>query len=383
MIRGRAHSALRSLCLWALCAPGIASPAAKDSNTIVTEQLRVRVVEVATGLEHPWSIAFLPEGRMLVTERPGRLRIVEQDGRISAPVAGVPRVEAIGQGGLLDVALSPDFVRSQLIFLSYAEPREGGNGTSVARARLVDGRLADFKVIFRQMPGVDSPGHFGSRLVFARNGLLFVTLGERQSKHFAIRAQDLESDFGKVVRLTADGAAPPDNPFARVPGARPEIWSYGHRNVQGAALHPQTGELWTVEHGPKGGDELNVTRAGANYGWPLVTHGVAYSGEIIGVGTERAGITPPIYTWVPSIATSGLAFYTGERFRQWQGNLFVGALYGFLVRLELRDGRVVHEERLLGELRQRVRDVRQGPDGNLYVVTDHPAGKLLRIEPNK
>ena len=351
-----------------------------EGIAVQSERMPVRVETVASELEHPWSVAFLPDGRMLVTERPGRMRIISGTGELSAPLKGLPAVAARGQGGLLDVALAPDFEKSQQVFWSYAEQRADGSGTTVARGRLVGDSLENVKVIFRQTPAVDSNGHFGSRLVFARDGALFVTLGERQARHFAVRAQDLETHFGKVVRLDRDGKALPDNPFLRVPGAQPEIWSYGHRNVQGAALHPQTGELWTVEHGPKGGDEINIARAGANYGWPLVTYGVAYSGEVLGVGAEREGIVKPVKYWVPSIATTGLAFYTGDRLEQWRGNIFVGGLYGMLVRLELDGEKVVREERLLTELKDRIRDVRQGPDGCLYVLTDSPRGRLLRID---
>lgn len=354
--------------------------AALAQERIASERIPLRVETVAKGLEHPWSVAFLPDGRMLVTERPGRMRIVTSAGEVSAPLKGLPAVAARGQGGLLDVVLAPDFAESQQVFWSYAERRADGSGTSVARGRLGRDGFEDVKVIFRQSPAVESNGHFGSRLVFARDGALFVTLGERQARHFAVRAQDLETHFGKIVRLDRDGKAMPDNPFLRVPGAQPEIWSYGHRNVQGAALHPQTGELWTVEHGPKGGDELNIARAGANYGWPLVTHGIAYSGEPLGVATERDGIAKAVKYWVPSIATTGLTFYTGDRLAPWRGNVFVGGLYGMLVRLELEGEKVVHEERLLTELKERIRDVRQGPDGCLYVLTDSPRGRLLRLD---
>ncbi len=340
----------------------------------------VRTETVAEGLEHPWSLAFLPNGNMLVTERPGRLRRVDANGRVSKPFDGVPEVAAVGQGGLLDVAIAPDFETSRLIYFSYSEPRDGGNGTAVARARLNEDRLEDLSVVFRQQPAVDSPAHFGSRLVFSK-GSLFVTLGERGHKHFTIRAQDLETHFGKIVRIGLDGSVPADNPFVNVPGARPEVWSYGHRNVQGAALHPETGELWITEHGPKGGDELNFVRAGANYGWPLVTYGIAYNGERIGVGEERVGIEKPIKHWVPSIGTSGLAFYSGERFPRWRGNLFVGGLYGVLVRLQLEQQRVVSEEILLRDLKERIRDVREGPDGYLYVLTDSPRGRVIRLTP--
>jgi glucose/arabinose dehydrogenase len=359
-----------------------ACASAQDAREFTTEKTRVRVVTVASGLQHPWGLAFLPDGRMLVTERPGRMRILSSRGELSAPLTGVPKVVAEGQGGLLDVVLAPDFPKSNAIFFSYSEPRDGGNGTSVARARLVGNELRDVKVIFKQVPAVQSQGHFGSRLVFARDGALFVTLGDRQQKHFAVRAQDLESHFGKVVRIHPNGDVPKDNPFVNVPGAQPEIWSYGHRNVQGAALHPQTGELWTVEHGARGGDELNIARAGANYGWPLVTYGVAYSGDIIGVGKQKPGIEDPVHYWVPSIATSGLAFYTGDKIGAWRDNVFIGALGGSgLARIELTGNAVKHHERLLVELRERIRDVRSGPDGYLYLLTDNPKGRILRVEP--
>ena len=352
-----------------------------DADRVFDSELyQLRVKTVAAGLEHPWSLAFLPERRMLVTERPGRMRIVDARGTVSAPLKGVPQVAAVGQGGLLDVVLAPDFSQSQRIYFSFAEPRDGGNGTSVARARLGNDGLTEVEVIFRQMPTVESTGHFGSRLVFARDGSLFVTLGERQLKHFTIRAQDLESHFGKIVRIKSDGGAASDNPFLTVPGAKPEIWSYGHRNVQGAVLHPDTGELWITEHGPKGGDELNRSKAGANYGWPLVTHGISYNGDKLGVGEQRLGIEPPVHYWVPSIGTTGLTYYTGNRFSKWRGQLFAGGLYGMVVRLELRGDRVVHEERL--KFDQRIRDVREGPDGLLYVLTDSPRGEVLSVAPS-
>lgn len=356
--------------------------ACADNERVFDTQLhKVRVRTVAAGLEHPWSVAFLPDGKFLVTERPGRMRIVDASGNVSAPLPGVPKVAAVGQGGLLDVALAPDFATSRWIYFSYAEARDPGNGTSVARAKLGARGLTDLEVIFRQMPAVDSRGHFGSRLVFARDGSLFVTLGERQQKHFTIRAQDLETHFGKIVRLQPGGGAAQDNPFLLVPGAQPEIWSYGHRNVQGAALHPDTGELWTTEHGPKGGDELNRVQPGANHGWPLVTYGIAYNGDRIGVGQERAGIEPPVHYWVPSIGTSGLTFYTGDRFPKWRGQLFAGGLYGMVVRLQLEGGKIAHEERMLNGLNRRIRDVRSGPDGLLYVLTDSPRGELLSVAP--
>ncbi|MBX3703192.1 MAG: PQQ-dependent sugar dehydrogenase [Steroidobacteraceae bacterium] len=348
-----------------------------------TERARVRVVEVAAGLEHPWGLAFLPDGRMLVTERPGRLRILGSDGSLSAPVAGLPAVHAIGQGGLLDVAADPDFSANRFIYLSYAERRGGEtNGTTVARARLADDALTGLEVIFRQQPAVESPAHFGGRLVFARDGRLFLTLGERSARHFIDRAQSLEDHFGKVVRIERDGRVPADNPFAGRADARPEIWSLGHRNPQGAALHPDTGELWSSEHGPRGGDELNVVRAGRNYGWPVITYGVAYSGDPIGIGTHHQGMEQPVYQWTPSIGTSGLAFYTAERIPGWKGSAFVGGLVGRqLARLELDGERVLRVEELFTGLRERIRDVRQGPDGLLYLLTDSPQGRLLRVEP--
>lgn len=335
---------------------------------------------VASGLEHPWALDFLPDGRMLVTERPGRLRIVEADGRVHEPLTGLPAVQAAGQGGLLDVAVDPDFANTQLVYFSYAEPGEGGAGTSAARARLVDGALVDLQVIYRQRPKLSGNGHFGSRIVFARDGRLFITQGDRQS--YRERAQDLTQGMGKIVRIERDGAIPTDNPFVGHASAQPEIWSYGHRNLQGATLHPETGALWTVEHGARGGDELNHPEAGKNYGWPVITYGRDYSGLPIGEGTAREGMEQPVYFWDPVIAPSGLTFYTGSRYPGWRGSLLVGSLNpGGLVRLELRDGRVVHEERHLNELRERIRDVVQGPDGYLYLVTDSPSGRILRVVP--
>jgi aldose sugar dehydrogenase len=341
----------------------------------------VRLVTVAEGLEHPWGMAFLPDGRMLVTERPGRLRIVAQDGTVGPALEGVPAVDANDQGGLLGIALDPDFAINGRVYLSYAEPRDGGNGTSVARGRLGPRGLEDVVVIFRQLPTVRGGHHFGSRLVFARDGSLFVTLGERSSGR--ARAQTLDSHLGKVVRIDSDGGAPDDNPFVGRAGALPEIWSYGHRNVQGAALHPATGELWTVEHGPRGGDELNRTLAGHNFGWPRVSYGVEYSGLRISDSPHAPGVTPPAHHWVPSIATSGLMFYTGDRFADWRGSVFVGGLKSqTLVRLELDGERVVQEEVLLdGAVRERIRDVVQGPDGCIYLLTDEYRGRLLRMEP--
>lgn len=336
---------------------------------------------VASGLEHPWAIEVLPDGRMLVTERPGRLRIVDSDGTLSAPLAGVPAVHARGQGGLLDVALDPDFANTRWVYLSYAEPGEGGAGTAAARARLTDTALVDLQVIYRQRPKLEGNGHFGSRLVFASDGKLFITQGDRQS--YRELAQDLSMGMGKIVRINPDGSIPPDNPFVGDANAQPEIWSYGHRNLQGATLHPATGALWTVEHGARGGDELNHPEPGKNYGWPVITYGVDYSGRSIGEGTAREGMEQPVYFWDPVIAPSGLTFYTGSRYAGWSGSLFVGSLTpGGLVRLTLRDGRVVDEERHLAELRERIRDVTVGPDGYLYLVTDSSNGRVLRVIPS-
>ncbi len=343
---------------------------------------RVQLTTIASGLEHPWSLAFLPDGRMLVTERPGRLRYVTMKGEVSEPIAGVPAVHAAGQGGLLDVVLDPDFSANSTIYLSYAEPGDGDlNGTAVARARLDRARLTDLEVIFRQSPKVKSNHHFGSRLVFARDGNLFVTLGERNSERQS--AQDLGTHLGKIVRITKDGKVPADNPFVGRAGALPEIWSLGHRNMQGATLDPATGRLWAIDHGPRGGDEINLPEAGRNYGWPVITYGTEYSGPAIGEGTAKPGLEQPLYYWVPSIATSGMTFYTSDVHPEWKGNLFVGALAAKLVaRLEIgADGKVKAEERFpVGE---RVRDIRQGPDGALYLVTDEDAGRLLRLTPAK
>lgn len=338
----------------------------------------LRVVTVARGLEDPWGLQFLPDGRMLVTERRGRVRIVTASGDVSPPLAGVPAVTSLGQGGLLDVALAPDFGSSQTIYLSYAEPGEDGAGTAVARARLTQAGLEQVEVIFRQLPKVGGGSHFGSRLVFSRDGHLFVTLGERFQRD---QAQNLSVHLGKVVRLLPDGTIPPDNPFVDRPDARPEIWSYGHRNPQGAALHPVTGALWTTEHGAMGGDEINIPAPGRNYGWPVISYGKDYVGTSIGEGTARPGMEQPVYYWDPSIAPSGMVFYTGDRFPEWRGDLFVGSLkFGLLVRLRLEGNAVVAEERLLDGLRERVRDVRQGPDGYLYLLTDSPEGRILRVE---
>lgn len=346
----------------------------------------LRVAEFAAGLENPWSLAFLPDGRMLVTERPGRLRLVSATGEVGPPLAGVPTVVARNQGGLMDVLPAPDFASSRLIYLSYSEPRESGrNGTSVARARLqtagIGGSLQDLQVIFRQQPAVDSGHHFGSRLVWAGDGTLFVSLGDRGSERDS--AQTLDNHLGKLLRIRADGSVPADNPFVNTPGAKPEIWSYGHRNQQGAALHPVTGSIWTHEHGPKGGDEVNAPKAGRNYGWPVITYGREYSGLTIGKGIkQKEGMEQPLHYWVPSIAPSGMAFYTADLVPAWKGSLFVASLkFGQLSRLTLDGEQVTGEERLLEGLNRRLRDVRQGPDGALYLLTDEAEGAILRLAP--
>jgi aldose sugar dehydrogenase len=336
---------------------------------------------VAEGLEHPWSLAFLPDGAMLVSERPGRLRVI-RDGVLSEPVQGVPDVVAQKQGGLLDLALDPDFAGNQTIYLSFSEPRSGGgNGTSVARAKLSADRksLMDLSVIFQQMPAIDSTAHFGGRLAFAPDKSLFITLGDRYSERDS--AQDTGTHIGKIAHITTDGKPGPGNPFVSG-GGLAEIWSYGHRNVQGAAIEPSTGLLWTAEHGARGGDEVNRPEAGKNYGWPVITYGRDYSGAKIGEGTEKAGMEQPLHYWDPSIAPSGLAFYDGAMFPEWKGDLLVGALAGQkLVRLDVEGGKIVGEEAMLEDLGERIRDVRVGPDGAVYLLTDSPQGRVLRVTP--
>lgn len=366
------------------CAAGLSGvPAqAQDIARERTQAGEIVVERVAQGLEHPWSLAFLPDGRMLVTERPGRLRIVT-NGSLSQPLAGLPRIQARGQGGLLDVVLDPGFAQNRTLYLSFSEPRaEGGSGTSVAKARLntAGTALEGTQVIFRQEPAGTTGRHFGARLVFDRDGNLFVTLGDRGN--MSDDAQKLSGHIGKVVRITTDGKPSVGNPFLNRNDARPEIWSYGHRNIQGGTLHPATGRLWTIEHGARGGDELNAPQPGRNYGWPVITYGVDYSGLKIGEGTTKSGMEQPVYFWDPSIAPSGLMFYTGDRFPQWKGNLFTGALAGSLVsRLTMEGDRVTGEERMLRDLRERIRDIRQGPDGLIYLLTDSPEGQILRLRP--
>lgn len=344
---------------------------------------KIEVQTVIGGLANPWGLQFLPDGRLLVTERPGRLRLITRDGKISPPVEGLPAVDARGQGGLLDVALAPDYAQSGTIYFSYAEPRGGDtNGTSVAKARLVlagaSGRLDGVTVIFRQQPAMASNLHFGSRIVFNGDGTMFITTGERGIVRD--QAQNPGVHLGKMIRVKLDGSVPDDNP--KLPGWAPEIWSMGHRNSQGAALDPATGQLWTIEHGARGGDELNHPEAGKNYGWPVIAYGVNYNGTGIGMGAVNPRMEQPVYYWDPVIAPGGLAFYSGTRFPGWKGSILAGSMTpGGLVRLTMKDGLVVAEERHLGELHERIRDVQQGPDGLIYVTTDNSSGRILRISP--
>jgi glucose/arabinose dehydrogenase len=344
------------------------------------------VVVVAEGLEQPWAVEPLPGGDLLVTEKPGRMRIVAAAGGLGPPVEGLPAVDDGGQGGLLDVALSPAFAADRTLFWSYTEPRQGGNATSVARGVLAeDGRrVAEVKVIFRALPAYDGDKHFGSRLAFGPDGMLYVSLGERSDLAIRPQAQQLDSHMGKILRIAPDGSVPADNPFAGRADARPEIWSLGHRNVQAAAFDAD-GRLWEVEHGARGGDEVNLVERGGNYGWPLVAFGIEYSGKPIATArTARAGYVSPRYYWDPVIAPSGMEFYRGDAFPEWKGNLFVGGLAsGSLVRLTLENDRVTGEEHLLADRKRRIRDVRQGADGALYVVTDHDDGALWRIAPRR
>lgn len=349
-----------------------------------SEEGSVKVSSLAEGLRNPWALAFLPDGQgILVTERAGNLRIVSPEGKVGPPLGGVPEVWAQGQGGLLDVVLSPTFKQDRMVYLSYAEGGgEGGTaGTAVGRGRLSadNAKLEDFNVIFRQQPKLSSGNHFGSRLVFDRDGYLFIALGENNQRP---TSQDLDKLQGKVVRILPDGTVPKDNPFVGRDNVRPEIWSFGHRNQQGAALNPWTGELWTHEHGPRGGDEINLPKPGKNYGWPIATHGINYSLMPIpeAQGEHVDGMIDPHHVWGKSPAISGMAFYDNPRFKPWDHSLFIGALAAQeLIRLELIGDKVVHEERLLGELKARIRDVRVGPDGYLYLLTDESGGALLKV----
>ena len=356
-------------------------PPLANAQVFNSEIQRFRAQTITEGLEFPWGLAFLPDGRMLVSERPGRLRLIGADGKLDPqPVTGLPPIAAINQGGLLDIALHPDFPKNGWIYLSYAAEGPGGYGTEVLRGRLEGHALRDVQILFRMQPKSQTSHHFGSRLVFDRQGYLYITLGDRGEM---ARAQRLDDHAGSVVRLYDDGRVPQDNPFVGKAGAKPEKFTLGNRNVQGAALHPQTGEIWAHEHGPQGGDEINIIRAGVNYGWPVITYGRNYgTGTKIGEDTAKPGMAQPLLYWTPSIAPSGMAFYTGERFPGWRGNLFVGALAGqMLVRLQLDGERIVHQERLLEGALGRIRDVRQGPDGLLYLLIDSAQGRIVRLEP--
>jgi aldose sugar dehydrogenase len=374
--------AATALALAALAASG---PALAVDKVYKTEKAEVRVTTFVDGLTEPWGLAALPDGGFLVTEKKGDLHYVTADGKLSEPLKGVPKVDDRGQGGLLDVALDPQFQQNRLVYISYSEPGEGGNSTAVARGVLsADGlALSDLRVIFSQKPKVRSTKHFGSRLVFDKEGHLFVGLGERSEEQFRTQAQDLNSHLGKVVRIFPDGSVPKDNPFVDRAGALPEIWSYGHRNIQGAALNPETGELWINEHGPRGGDEINRPQPGRNYGWPVVSYGVNYDGTPVGTGKQKAeGMEEPLYQWTPVIGASGMLFYTGSAFPDWKGSLFNGGLVAqAVVRLEMDGTRVVREERLFKDLGERIRAVIQGNKGDLYLLTDESDGQILRVAP--
>lgn len=375
---------LRTLLAVSVTAALALNASSAAAETVSTERHKVSITSLTNKLDKPWGMSFLPSGELLVTEKSGALRRVKLDGSISVPLTGVPSVVNKSQGGLLDVAVDPNFTDNNYVYISYSEadPQGGeGNSTAVMRATLTDTGLTNGKVIFRGAPKYQSGAHFGSRLVFAPDGHLFITLGDRYSA--MDDAQTLDNHHGKVVRIKPDGSVPSDNPFVDNADALPEIWSYGHRNVQGAAIHPTTGKLWTVEHGPKGGDEINIPEAGNNYGWPIATYGVDYDGSIISDKTHVEGTIQPHYYWVPSIATSNMIFYTGDKFPAWQGDLLVAALKGSQVaRLDLEGDRVMHEETLFEQaVEQRIRDIEQGPDGYIYLITDDRAGQLIQIKP--
>ena len=373
----RRAATIFAACLLAAC---FATGARSESQSYQSSAGPIEVSTVAGGLVHPWGLALLPDGRALVTERPGRFRIVSRDGDLSPPLKNVPGVWNSGQGGLLDVVLDRSFADNKTLYFCFAERVEGGGRTAVARARLGEDHLQDVGIIFRQEGPLSSGNHYGCRIAQADDGNLFVTLGD----HFSHRdeAQNLANHLGKVIRIAPDGSAPSDNPFVGRSGARPEIWSYGHRNEQGLAINPATGDLWEVEHGPRGGDEVNIIGKGKNYGWPVIGYGIDYNGAKIHAGSAKEGMEQPVKYWVPSISPSGMAFYTGTLFPSWKGSLFIGALSGrMLVRLSLRGDEVIGEERLLQDLDERIRDVRQASDGTLWLLTDSKAGRLLRVSP--
>jgi glucose/arabinose dehydrogenase len=358
----------------------LAAPAiARAQQVLRSSKASYSLKMLTLDLEQPWGMAFLPDGRLLITERPGRLRVFANGRLERAPVGGLPRVYARGQGGLLDICLHPNFAQNSVLYLTYSGEGDGGAATVLARAEFRNNALVGLQRIFEALPRTSGGLHFGSRIVFDRAGLLYVTCGERYQMQ---RAQNLNDLGGKVVRLRDDGSVPPDNPFVGRESARPEIFTYGHRNPQGMAMHPGTGRIWEIEHGPRGGDELNLLKAGANYGWPRATHGIDYSGSTISPNKSLPGMEDPVRVWVPSISPSGLAFYTGDRFPGWKGSVFTGALSdNALIRIELDGDRYVGEERLLVDLLPYIRDVRQGPDGLLYIVTHTDSGGLYRLEP--
>lgn len=358
------------------------APAINADDIYRTDDYELRLVEVATGLDHPWGLAFLPSGDMLVTERdPGTIRIVNKDGTIRDPLSGVPEAYTSNQGGMLDVTIDPEFTTNNMVYFSFSEPGESGASTAVGRGVLdqTANVLRNVETIFSQQPKNSGGRHFGSRLVFSPSGHLFITTGDRGQRD---RVQDSTINRGQIIRINKDGSIPDDNPFVGKPGYRPEVWSMGHRNPQGAARHPDTGKLWINEHGARGGDEVNIPEAGKNYGWPVISYGKHYSGATIGVGKAKDGMEQPIHYWDPSIAPSGMAFYTGDKFPKWRGNAFVGALkFRLLVRLTLDGEKVVSEERFLNRLGKRIRAVVDGPDGYLYLLVDHDPGQIIRIEP--
>jgi len=382
-----AHPAAFAMTIAAGATIAIAPTRAQDTQSLAAKSAAgpLRVETIASGLEHPWALAFLPDGRMLVSERPGRLRIVTRDGKLSAPLAGLPQIAASGQGGLLDVILDRDFTQNRTIYFCYAAPVKGGAQTALARASLDSGnppKLDNVQRIFIQEGSPSNGLHFGCRIVQMPDRNLFLTLGD----HYGPRdeAQNLANHLGKVIRIAPDGTVPKDNPFVGRSDARPEIWSYGHRNSQGAAINPASGKFWMHEHGPRGGDEINIPQAGKNYGWPVIGYGIDYSGLKIHEATHKAGMEQPVTQWTPVIAPSGMAFYQGALFPSWQGNILIGGLVARrLVRLELDGEKVVGEERLLRELGERIRDVRTGPDGAIWLLTDNSSGRLLRVTPAK
>lgn len=350
-----------------------------QADTLQTEKVSLNLDPVVSGLKHPWGMAFLPDGSMLVTERNGGMLHVSADGKTKTSLQGLPAIAASGQGGLLDVALSPTFSQDNTVYFSFSEPGTGGSSTAVASAVIKGDTLTNVSVIFSQLPKVDSRHHFGSRLVFDQQGQLFITMGDRGNQRQ--EAQNLANHIGTVVRINTDGSAAAGNPFSGKPDSKAEIWSYGHRNIQGAALHPATGALWTHEHGPQGGDEINIAQSGKNYGWPLITYGEEYGGGVIGK-TKQDGLEQPLHYWVPSIAPSGMMFYAADLISGWKNNMLVGSLkFGQLVRLELNGNTVSHEERIM--IGQRIRDVEQGPDGAVYLLTDSSDGQVLRLSPTK